>query len=96
MGDLREEGAGAASLQITRLPDGSAIVAGTTRLSDLRRELGLAIDDSDTYTTAAGLVIAALDAIPAPGASIVRSGQRWTVLEVEGPRVTKLRVQPEP
>lgn len=96
VGDIQEEGPGAASLLITRLPDGSAIVDGTTRLDDLRRELGIAVDDSDTYMTAAGLVIAALDAIPAPGASVVRSGRRWTVLEVDGPRVTKLRVQPEP
>ena len=82
--------------RITRLPDGSAIVDGATRLSDLRRELGIAIDDFDTFTTAAGLVIAALDAIPASGASIVKSGHRWTVLQVDGPRVTKLRVQSEP
>jgi CBS domain containing-hemolysin-like protein len=96
VGDLQEERPGAISPHITRLPDGSAIVDGATRLSDLRRELGIAIDDSDTFMTAAGLVIAAIDAIPAPGASIVKSGHRWTVLEVDGPRVTKLRVQSEP
>jgi putative hemolysin len=96
VGDIQEEGPGPASVLITRMPDGSAIVDGTTRLGDLRRELGIAVDESHTYTTAAGFVIAALDAIPAPGASVVRSGHRWTVLEVDGPRVTKLRVQPEP
>jgi putative hemolysin len=96
VGDIQEEGPGPASVLITRMPDGSAIVDGTTRLGDLRRELGIGVDESHTYTTAAGFVIAALDAIPAPGASVVRSGHRWTVLEVDGPRVTKLRVQPEP
>lgn len=96
VGDIQEEGPGPASILITRLPDGSAIVDGTTRLGDLRRELGIAVDESYAYTTAAGFVIAALDAIPAPGASVVRSGYRWTVLEVDGPRVTKLRVRPEP
>ena len=95
VGNIREEGAGAAARLITRLPDGSAIIAGTTRLDGVRRELGIVIEDSDTYTTAAGLVIATLDAIPAPGASIVRGGHRWTVLEVDGPRVTKLRVEAE-
>jgi putative hemolysin len=95
VGDIEEEGAGAASTGITRLPDGSAIVDGTARLDDLRRELGIPIDDSDVYTTAAGLVIAALDAIPTSGVSVVRDGHRWTVLEVDGPRVTKLRVQAE-
>ena len=95
VGDIQEEGPGPASVLITRLPDGSAIIDGTARLGDLRREVGIAVDESHTYTTAAGFVIAALDAIPAPGASVVRSGHRWTVLEVDGPRVTKLRVQPE-
>jgi putative hemolysin len=96
VGDIPEEGPGTAPNLITRLPDGSAVVDGTTPLDDLRQELGIAVDDSDTYLTTAGLVIAALDAIPAPGASVVRGGHRWTVLEVDGPRVTKLRVQREP
>jgi putative hemolysin len=96
VGDIPEEGPWTAPSLITRLPDGSAVVDGTTPLDDLRQELGIPVDDSDAYMTAAGLVIAALDAIPAPGASVVRGGHRWTVLEVDGPRVKKLRVQREP
>ena len=96
VGDIPEEGPGTSPSLITRLPDGSAVVDGTTPLDDLRQELGIAVDDSDTYMTTAGLVIAALDAIPAPGASVIRGGHRWTVMEVDGPRVKKLRVQREP
>lgn len=54
------------------------------------------MDSISLEMTAAGLVIAALDDIPAPGASVVRSGHRWTVLKVDRPRVTKLRVEAEP
>lgn len=54
------------------------------------------MDSISLEMTAAGLVIEALDAIPAPAVSVVRSGHRWAVLDVDGPRVTKLRVEAKP
>jgi len=53
----------------------------------------VAAEESRDYTTAAGVVIAALNAIPAAGAWFVRSGYRWTVVEAQGPRVTRIRIE---
>ena len=95
VGDLREAGAAVGREPIVRVPGGGVVVDGLTRVDDLRRELGVDVADSQDYTTAAGVVIATIGAIPEPGASIVHAGHRWTVLETAGPRVTKIRIERE-
>ena len=92
VGDIREEGERTGP-RIVRLPDGSLTVDGAIPVSELREALGIAIPDSSDYTTAAGFVIDRLGAIPAPGASFTALGYRWTVLETDGPRVTKIKLQ---
>lgn len=92
VGDIREEGAAGPRPGIVALPDGALLVDGLTPLDELRAA-GLAVEESRDYTTAAGVVIAALNAIPAAGASFVRSDYRWTVVEAQGPRVTRIRIE---
>jgi magnesium and cobalt exporter, CNNM family len=93
VGEIREERETAPSL-ITRLPDGSALVDGRASMAEVREQLGIPVEDSPDYATVGGFVITALDAIPRPGATLVRAGHRWTVVEMAGPRVARVKVEP--
>jgi putative hemolysin len=91
VGDIRDE-ADPRTAQIVRLVDGALMVDGLTPVDELRAA-GVPVEDSTDYATAGGFVITALQAIPAPGAVVTAAGHRWQVLEMEGPRVRKLRVE---
>lgn len=95
VGDIREEGERETPPGITRLPDGSVIVEGTTSVEELRDRLGVAVPESTDYNTAAGFLIDRLNGIPWPGTSLSAAGYRWTVLEMDGPRIAKIKLQRE-
>ena len=78
---------------VSRLPDGAVIVDGLAPIDSIRAA-GVPIQASLDYTTAAGFVMTALGAIPSVGSSVTSEGYRWTVLETDGPRVRKIRVEP--
>jgi putative hemolysin len=94
VGEIREEGEAVPSF-ITRLSDGAFEVAGIAPLRELRERLAIPVSDSPDYTTAAGFVTHLLGAIPQPGTSLSYGSHRWTVVEVDGRRVTRLRVDRE-
>jgi CBS domain containing-hemolysin-like protein len=75
------------------LPDGALRVDGLAAVDEIRTA-GVAIEDSPDYTTAAGVVSTTLGAIPSVGASVTTGEFRWIVLEVDGPRVRTIRIEP--
>lgn len=95
VGEMREEGEAIPSY-VTRLPDGAYVVEGTAPVREVGEVLGLPLPDSPDYTTVAGFVIHALQQIPIPGASVALAGCLWTVVDMEGPRVTRVKVQRQP
>jgi putative hemolysin len=95
VGEIREDGEIAPSFIVVR--SGTAVVLrGITPLREIRDRLGIAVPDSLDFTTAAGLVLHLLGSIPTVGTSVAHGGHRWTVLEMEGPRITRVRVEPLP
>jgi len=92
VGDIGEPDHTDVTPTVTRLPDGALIVDGLAPIDDIRAA-GVPVDDSPEYTTAAGFVITVLEAIPAAGSSVTSGGYRWTVLETDGPRVRKIRIE---
>lgn len=93
VGEIDEDRPPRAAGLVSRRPDGSLTVDGMVRLEDLARDFDVPVEPSSEYTTAAGLVIALLQTIPRPGTSVVHGGHRWTVLAVDGPRLTRIRVE---
>jgi putative hemolysin len=93
VGEIREEGEAVPSF-VTRLSDGSFMIEGVAPIREVRQRLGIRLPNSSDYTTAAGFVMHALGEIPRLGASMVHGGHRWTVVEADGPRVTRLKVEP--
>jgi len=93
VGEIRDDGEQVSEL-ITRLPDGSVLLDGMTPIDQIERHLGIALPGSRDYTTVAGLLLATLNTIPARGTSVVLAGRRWTVVEMEGPRIRRVSVHP--
>jgi len=94
VGEIAGEHEASAS-SVVRLADGALVVDGLAPIDELRAA-GVPVDASPDYTTAAGFVITALGAIPAPGDAVTRAGRRWRVLEMDGPRIRRLRIEPLP
>jgi putative hemolysin len=91
VGDIRDE-ADPRTAQIVRLPDGALVVDGLTPVDDIRAA-GVPVEDSPDYATVGGFVVTALGAIPTPGDVVTAVGRRWRVLEMDGARVRKVRIE---
>jgi putative hemolysin len=92
VGEIREEGESTPAF-ITRLADGSYVVDGAAPVRDAREALGLPIPDSPDYTTIAGFILHLLQRVPTPGAAVPFGAHLWTVVDMDGPRITKVKVQ---
>lgn len=95
VGEIRDETESAAPPFATRLPDGAWVLDGLAPVRDVQAQLGLPVPESDDYQTIAGFLIRVLDAIPRPGASVVAGGYRYTVVDVEGPKISRVKVERE-
>jgi len=89
-GEIREEHE--SSLEIQDLPDGSLLVAGQVHIEDLEARLG-AQWEREGFDTVGGLVMARLGRVPRPQEYVDVPGARFTVLQMDGPRVLKVRVE---
>jgi putative hemolysin len=92
VGDIGEPGLSDVTPSVARLADGALVVDGLASIGDIRTA-GVPVEDSLEYTTAAGFVITMLGAIPGAGSSVTSGGHRWTVVDVDGPRVRKIRIE---
>lgn len=77
----------------TRRRGTSLVVDGSLNVDELSELIGSDVSDEDV-DTAGGLVIARLGRLAVAGDVVEIAGQRLEVLEVEGRRVTRLRVTP--
>lgn len=78
---------------IVRNEDGSLTLDGEVTLSELREDEGLHLDHEDV-TTVAGLFLAELGTVPAPGTTIHYQGHDLTAEEVQGLKVVRVRLRP--
>jgi CBS domain containing-hemolysin-like protein len=76
-----------------RHDDGSLVVAGETTLNELDHDHGIAIAQPDV-TTIAALVLARHGTVPAVGTTVDADGFMLTVDEVDGRKITRIRVRP--
>lgn len=89
-GEVRDE-AEAESPTVERLPNGEAIVDGLALLTDVEVELGIPFGESD-YDTLGGFIFGRLGRRPAVGDSIALDGRALVVEEVDGVRVSRVRI----
>jgi putative hemolysin len=79
----------------TRLPQGEVEVDGLLNLDEFAEQTGIRLPEGP-YETVAGFVLAARGALPAPGDTVTIPGYTVTVTEMDGRRIARLRVTPDP
>lgn len=95
VGEIRDERESLRLQSVSRLPDGSYMIDATATIRDLREQVGLPLDESPDYQTIAGLLLHRLGAVPRQGTTTDAGGYRWTIAEMDGPRIMKVRAEPE-
>jgi len=92
VGEIREQGEPTPSF-VTRLANDTYVLDAAAPVRDVREALKLPIPESTDYTTIAGFVMHVLQQVPIPGASGSVAGHSWTVVDMDGPRITRVKVQ---
>jgi len=79
--------------RIERLRDGSFLIDGSYSLRDLNNRLNLNLEESPDYETLSGFVLSNLQIIPKGGEIVYTGAYRLTVINVEGRRITKIKLE---
>jgi len=91
VGEIEDE------FDITRqaLPVGATtmVVEGSIPLRDLETQYQMTIPREEGYETLAGFVLSRLQKIPRGGESFAYNARRFTVLETEGRRIAKVKIE---
>ena len=93
VGEIRDEYDREERGPVERLPDGSMVIQGSAQLKDLKTDYGLPFDESPDYLTLAGFVLAKLNRIPRGGEVVEHNGWRLTIVDMEGRRVVKVKLE---
>lgn len=93
VGDLPDETQPEANAAVARLPDGALVVQGNTPLWDLREHYELPLEEAPDYQTLAGMLLTRLGHIPQGGESIIEHGYTFTVVDMHGPRIARIKVE---
>jgi putative hemolysin len=93
VGEIREERESSGLPFLSRLPDGAYVIDGTATIRELR-ETGLPLEESPEYQTLAGFLLHTLHTVPQPGASVTAHGFVWTVVDMDGARIAKVKAEP--
>lgn len=97
IGDIKDEYDLEARAEVSRRigPLGIVTVDGLLNIEDFDDETGIELPDGP-YETVAGFVISILGRLPVMGDSIDAVGHRFTVTELDGRRVARVKVEPLP
>jgi CBS domain containing-hemolysin-like protein len=66
---------------------------GTTKIRELETQFGIELPGDGGFETVAGFLLMKLGKIPTPGETVDYSGRRFTVLEMDRNRISKVRVE---
>ena len=76
------------------LPDGGMIFDAAINVRDLETQYNIALPDDPSYETIGGFVLNHLGFIPRGGESFEADGFRFTVMEMEHRRVSRVKIKP--
>lgn len=93
VGEIADEDEPMPDAQVVQLPDGSLVIQGGMPLWDLHERFDLPVEASSDYQTLAGLLLARLGRVPQGGETIVEDGYRFTVVDMDGPRIVRVKVE---
>jgi putative hemolysin len=93
VGEIRDEFDVDEEQPVQEIGEGILLVEGGVTLSDLREQHQLPFEESASYRTLAGLLLARLERIPRGGENVVHEGYRLTIIEMDGRRIAKVKVE---
>lgn len=76
------------------LPDGSMIFDGAIKARDLETQYNIQLPDEASFETVGGFVLSRLGFIPRGGESFETNGFRFTVMEMDRRRVSRVKIKP--
>ncbi len=79
---------------VERQPDGSMVVDASLPARELRETYEVPIPESGEFETVAGFMLASLQRIPKGGEIVFHEGYKFTVVNLDGRRITKVKVEP--
>ncbi|HEX2226456.1 MAG TPA: hemolysin family protein [Candidatus Binatia bacterium] len=94
VGEIRDEYDREERGPVERLADGSMVIQGSALLRELKSDFDLPFDESPDYLTLAGFVLAQLKRIPRGGEWVEYNGYRLTIVDMEGRRIVKIKLEP--
>ncbi len=75
--------------------NGPLVLEGSEKLLDLENQFEWKLPRDEGYETLAGFVLSRLQKIPRPGEGFSFEGRRFSVDEMDGHRIAKVKVEPE-
>ena len=75
---------------------GALLMDGGVNLRDLETQMQWSLPRDGGVETLAGFLLFRLGHIPQPGEAVTNDGRRLTVVEMDGRRISKIRVEPLP
>ena len=76
------------------LADGSMIFDAAMKVRDLEAQYNITLADDSSYETVGGFVLSRLGFIPRGGESFEADGYRFTVMEMDRRRVSRVKIKP--
>jgi putative hemolysin len=76
------------------LPDGSTVFDGAYKARDLEAHYHIKLPDDVSFETVGGFVLSRLGFIPRGGESFETDGYRFTVMEMDRRRVSRVKIKP--
>ncbi|MBI5326682.1 MAG: HlyC/CorC family transporter [Deltaproteobacteria bacterium] len=77
---------------VERLKNGTMIIDASAQLRDMT-DIGLPFEGTEEFHTLAGFMLSKLQRIPKGGEFVTHKGYRFTVVDVEGRRIIKVKVE---
>jgi putative hemolysin len=93
VGEIRDEFDVDEEQPVQELGEGVLLVEGGVALSDLKEQHHLPLEETPAYRTLAGFLLARLERIPKGGETVVHAGYRFTIVNMEGRRIDKVRIE---
>jgi putative hemolysin len=75
------------------LPDGSMVFDGATNVRDLESQYNIRLPEDSSYETIGGFILNQLGFIPRGGESFEAHGYRFTVMEMDHRRVSRVKIK---
>ena len=76
------------------LPDGGMVFDAAIKVRDLEAQYNIALPDDSSFETVGGFVLSRLGFIPRGGESFEADGYRFTVMEMDRRRVSRVKIKP--